>query len=280
MTERKKRESIALGGTLLLHAGVVLLLLIVTFTRPEKLEESGVEVMMGEVVASRGTYDPNTMVDVDILAQELPAASAATPSVPEPVEQELITQAEEESVVITSKTETQPKRPELKPEEKSKAEKTEEARKAAEATAEAQRRAAAEAAARQVAGAFGKGAQMDNRGNSAEGTGVEGSPQGNSNTGNSTGSPGYGIFDLGGRSLGPCGLPRPVYNVQDEGKVVVTITVNPAGEVIATAINRETNTVNPTLRKAAEDAAKKARFNQVSGVNNQTGTITYYFNLR
>jgi hypothetical protein len=34
------------------------------------------------------------------------------------------------------------------------------------------------------------------------------------------------------------------------------------------------------LRKAAEDAAKKARFNAVSGLNNQTGTITYYFNLK
>ena len=73
---------------------------------------------------------------------------------------------------------------------------------------------------------------------------------------------------------------RQVYNVQDEGKVVVTITVNPAGQVIATSINRQTNTVNPALRKAAEDAAKKARFNTVSGLNNQTGTITYYFNLK
>jgi hypothetical protein len=34
------------------------------------------------------------------------------------------------------------------------------------------------------------------------------------------------------------------------------------------------------LRKAAEDAAKKARFNAVSSLNNQTGTITYYFNLK
>ena len=73
---------------------------------------------------------------------------------------------------------------------------------------------------------------------------------------------------------------RPVYNVQDEGRVVVTITVNPAGEVIATSINRQTNTVNPALRKAAEDAAKKARFNAIDGVDNQMGTITYYFNLK
>ncbi len=68
--------------------------------------------------------------------------------------------------------------------------------------------------------------------------------------------------------------------MQEEGKVVVAITVNPAGYVIATSIDRQTNTVNPALRKAAEEAAKKARFNEVEGLNNQTGTITYYFNLK
>ena len=99
-------------------------------------------------------------------------------------------------------------------------------------------------------------------------------------TGAKTGVGGYGTFNLGGRSIGEGGLPRPAYNVQEEGRVVVSITVNPAGQVIATSINRQTNTVNATLRKAAEDAAKKARFNSVDGINNQTGTITYYFNLR
>jgi TonB family protein len=109
---------------------------------------------------------------------------------------------------------------------------------------------------------------------------VQGSQTGNSDTGLSQGTGGYGSFNLDGRSLGTGGLPRPVYDVQDEGRVVVTITVNPQGEVISTSINRQTNTVNPALRKAAEDAAKRARFNAVSGLNNQTGTITYYFNLK
>ena len=76
------------------------------------------------------------------------------------------------------------------------------------------------------------------------------------------------------------GLPRPVYNVQDEGMVVVNITVNPAGYVIATSINLKTNTVNASLRRAAEEAAKKARFNAIDGLNNQSGTITYYFKLK
>ena len=106
------------------------------------------------------------------------------------------------------------------------------------------------------------------------------SQYGNSSTGSKTGTGGYGTFDLNGRSIGEGGLPRPVYNVQEEGRVVVSMTVNPAGQVIATSINRQTNTVNAALRKAALDAAKKARFNAVEGVNNQTGTITYYFNLR
>ncbi len=138
---------------------------------------------------------------------------------------------------------------------------------------------AEEAARKRVAGAFGKGAQMGSKG-ATEGTGVQGSPTGNSSEGATAGTGGYGTFNLGGRSIGEGGLPRPVYNVQDEGRVVVTITVNPAGQVISTSINKRTNTVNAALRKAAEEAARKARFNQVDGVNNQTGTITYYFKLK
>ena len=52
------------------------------------------------------------------------------------------------------------------------------------------------------------------------------------------------------------------------------------GQVIQTSINKRTNTANAALQKAAEDAARKARFNAVDGVNNQTGTITYYFKLK
>ncbi len=93
---------------------------------------------------------------------------------------------------------------------------------------------------------------MGNKGTGTTGSGLEGSPTGNSSEGKSGGVGGYGTFDLNGRSLGSGGLPMPVYNVQDEGRVVVTITVNPAGQVISTSINKRTNTVNASLRKAAE----------------------------
>lgn len=274
MNEKKKSKYRAILAALLVHAGAIALLFFLSFTLPEKEEESGVTVMMGNTQNAYGGFAPSSLVDVKVM--EKPAEVKAQPKPKPAAEQELITQTEEETVAIKPKVEP---RKETKKVEKTEAEKAEEARKLAEAKAERERKAAAEAAAKKVAGAFGKGAEMGDSGETT-GKGTAGSPTGNASSGVTTGSPGYGTFDLGGRSLGEGGLPKPVYNVQDEGRVVVTITVNPGGYVIATGINRLTNTVNPVLRKAAEDAAKKARFNAVEGVNNQTGTITYYFNLK
>lgn len=271
MDRKKKGKYIGLAGALMVHILFIAFLILVSFARPEPEEEDGVPVMLGAVADAAGTADPS-LVDVDVM----PAEEA--PQVQEAVEQDIMTQEDEETVTLKPKNESEEKK-EVKKDEKTEAEKAEEARKLAEAKAERERREAEEAARRRVAGAFGKGAQMGDKGKTA-GTGIQGSAAGNAADGAATGTGGYGTFDLGGRSLGTGGLPRPVYNVQDEGKVVVTITVNPAGQVIATSINRQTNTVNPALRKAAEDAAKKARFNAVDGLNNQMGTITYYFELK
>lgn len=271
---KKKGKYIGIVGALLVHVAFILLLILVGFALPEQQDEDGMPVMLGEVPNAFGSADPS-LVKVDVMPETV------APKVQETVEQEMLTQEDEETVVIKPKAEPKKEEVKKKPEkpEKTEAEKAEEARKLAEAKAERERREAEEAARKRVAGAFGKGAQMGSKGKT-EGTGIQGSPTGNAPEGASSGTGGYGTFDLGGRSIGQGGLPRPTYNVQDEGRVVVTITVNPAGYVIATNINRQTNTVNPALRKAAEDAAKKARFNKVEGLNNQTGTITYYFNLK
>ena len=103
---------------------------------------------------------------------------------------------------------------------------------------------------------------------------------GNNNYNKNTSLGVQGTFDLNGRSITGCGLPNPTNTTTDEGRVVVNITVNPSGEVIATSINRRTNTVNPELRQAAINAAKQAAFNKVNSKDNQIGTITYYFKLR
>lgn len=276
MDQKKKGKYVGMVGALLVHVAIIALLILVGFAMPRPSEEDGIPVMLGEAPDALGDADPS-LVKVDVMPEEVAS------DVQEPTEQDIITQEDEETVVLKPKTEPKKKqevkKPEIKKPEKTAAEKAEEARKLAEAKAEKERREAEEAARKRVSGAFGKGAQMGSKGNT-EGQGIQGSPTGNAPTGATSGTGGYGTFNLGGRSIGEGGLPRPVYNVQDEGRVVVSITVNPAGQVIATSINRQTNTVNPALRKAAEDAAKKARFNAVSGLNNQTGTITYYFNLK
>ena len=281
----KKNKITGLIGTAVLHILLLILLLVIAIRRPQVQEEGGVPVMLGNTELSQGNADPYTLTDIDIMNEpEAPAPDVSEPETVPPVEakEEIITQTEEETVAVPKKEPKKetPKKEKPKKETPKKDVPKKEAVKPKEKTEAEKRAAAAEAAAKKIAGAFGKGTQMGNKGTGTTGSGLEGSPTGNSSEGKSGGVGGYGTFDLNGRSLGSGGLPMPVYNVQDEGRVVVTITVNPAGQVISTSINKRTNTVNASLRKAAEEAARKARFNQVDGVNNQTGTITYYFKLK
>lgn len=285
----KKSKVTGWLGTIVLHAVLLVLLFLISISKPKAQEEGGVPVMLGNVDVAQGSADPYTLTDVDILnePQQPTDVSIPEPVPASPVESEMIVQEDEPTVAVPKKEnpKSAPKKEVIKkepvePKEKTEAEKRAEAERLAAEKKAAEERAAAELAAQRIAGAFGKGTQMGSKGTGEKGTGFQGSPTGNSSNGQATGVGGYGSWDLNGRSLGPEGLPRPVYNVQEEGRVVVTITVNPAGQVIDTSINKRTNTASTALRKAAEDAARKARFNAVSGVNNQTGTITYYFKLK
>lgn len=273
----KKNKITGWTGTLVLHAALFLLLWMIAIRKPQAQEEGGVPVMLGETALSQGFSEPYTMTNVDVLDEMEEVVDEVEPEVNEPSEAEMITQEDEPSIEVPVQ---KPKEEPVKPKEKTEAEKRAEAERILAEKRAAEEKAAAENAAKRVAGAFGKGSQMGNKGLADSGTGVQGSPTGNSSEGQATGVGGYGTFDLNGRSLGKEGLPRPAYNVQEEGRVVVTITVNPSGQVIHTSINKRTNTGSAVLRKAAEEAARKARFNQVDGVNNQTGTITYYFKLK
>ena len=63
---------------------------------PEQPEEGGMPVMMGEIPDALGGGKA-TMTEVDVLPQE------AAPASPEPSEQEMITQTEEETVAVPEK---------------------------------------------------------------------------------------------------------------------------------------------------------------------------------
>lgn len=290
----KESKIAGIIGTLLLHVLLLLFLWWYTLSLPPQQEEGGVPVMLGNTEMAQGDADPYTMTEVDVLPQPEAEVSEEVPASPEPeVKQPLITQHEESPVKVKKE---KPKKEAPKKKEEKKVEKKKETPKEvkqekpkeqpkekteAEKRAEAEKAAAA-AASSKIAGAFGKGSKMGSKGDGQSGTGIQGSPTGNSDTGKATGVGVSGEYELGNcRKVGPGGLPKPIYNVQDEGCVVVTIVVDPQGHVVSTDINkRRTNTVNPQLQKAALDAARKARFNTISGVDNQSGTITYYFKLK
>ncbi len=245
--------------TLAVHALVVLLLVALRLHAPVLEEESGIPVTMGNVAQAQGYTESYQFTEVSSMKSDVPNIENAPQTQPQPqVDEPLVTQPDEPTVEMPTAEEI-------------------EAQKRAEAE-----RLAAERAAQQMASAFGKGFEMGSKGEATEQPeeGTQGAETGVSAAEKAVGVGVQGTFDLNGRSISGDGLPVPSRTVQDEGRVVVTITVNPAGQVIATSINLRTNTTNPELRKAAEDAAKRAQFNRIDAVDNQTGTITYYFKLR
>ena len=254
-----KNQIQGIAVTLVVHLLVVLLLLMVRLSAPVPEEESGIPVMLGNALLAQGHTESYQYTEVSSVKSDVPNVNNAPLTQPQPqVDESLITQPDEPTVDMPTAEEI-------------------EAQKRAEAE-----RQAAERAAQQIASAFGKGFEMGSKGEATEKAdeGTQGTETGVAAADKAVGVGVQGTFDLNGRSISGSGLPIPVNTVQDEGRVVVNITVNPSGEVIATSINRRTNTVNPELRKAAEDAAKRARFNNIEGVDNQSGTITYYFKLR
>jgi TonB family protein len=89
---------------------------------------------------------------------------------------------------------------------------------------------------------------------------------------------GNGIsFSLGNRKAHI--LPKPVYNSDDQGKVVVSIWVDKNGNVTrAEIMQKGTNVTDINLRNMARDAALKAKFTPDSeAAEVQKGTITYNF---
>ena len=125
---------------------------------------------------------------------------------------------------------------------------------------------------------------------SSEGEGIT---QGDGNQGSITGAPdsdnytqglsqgsGNVEFSLAGRN--PLFLPKPKYEYQVEGKVVVEIRVDRNGNVtFARGGVPGSTTIDANLIKAAQEAALKAKFDvKTDAAYTQTGTITYHFILQ
>ena len=299
--KKKDNDSKIAGtiGTIVVHA---LLLLVLLFTGiipniPET--EEGLTVNYGtDMNLGDGLYEPAPQSAIEDQLVEEPKVEPVVPTTPpivsEPdiVEEELETQDIEESLAVKhAREEAEKKRKEEEKrlaEEKRKQE--EEAKRIAEEKRKAEEKKKAEEAKKQqianaLKGAFSTSGQGTNTSSSSQGdngtAGNKGNPFGDANSNSYTGGgSGNGhSYSLNGRSLNG-GLPTPQYNKNEEGVIVVSIEVDASGNVVsAKAGALGTTIIDASLRKEAEKAAMKAKFNASKGAALQSGTITYRYKL-
>ncbi|MEE2954166.1 MAG: energy transducer TonB [Bacteroidota bacterium] len=118
----------------------------------------------------------------------------------------------------------------------------------------------------------GEKQNLGNQGN------IEGIPNVDNYNGGGIGDNGI-AYELGGRDATI--QPKPIYEIQEQGKVVVSITVDRLGNVIhALAGIKGSTTFNKYLLKKAKEAALKTKFKPKSDApENQQGKIIYHFRL-
>lgn len=283
-------------GTILVHV-VIFILLMLFGLRSVIPEEEGLLVNFGDSETGMGIEEPMESQSEAVDASVPPPPVKVTPAATQPDNEELNTQDFEEAAAV--KAEKKKKAEKERVEKEQKRQEALEAKriqdeqikqqKAAE-DAEKKRQAelarqAAEVQSRVKGGFGGKGTGASSSEGEAGGTGnqgyVTGDPNSKNRTGGGTGNGTRGTgYSLSGRSL-VGSLPKPSYNSNEEGFVVVEIVVDKNGTVIsANPILKGTTTQDSELRRAAVDAAFKAKFNADSkAINNQKGTITYHFTL-
>lgn len=246
-SNEKKDRGIAIAGTIVVHALAVLVLFLMAFRTPLPLPgEEGVEVDLGMMNQGMGNIQP-----------EKPAIPQAAQPQQETNKnnEDIVTQNDEEAPAIEKPKNTKPKQEKPAEEPKPKVD----------------NRALFKGSNNpQAGGSEGITGQPGDQGKPNGLAGVR-QYEGNGGRGNGTG------YDLGGR--GAKSLHRPDDDFSEEGKIVVDIWVNRAGQVVrAEVATKGTDIINSAMRQKAVQAAKRSTFAADSDApEEQHGTITYTF---
>ncbi len=252
MTKKQQRHIIASVGTVLFLLLVFLILWFCYLTAVAPEQEEGVEVEFAEIEELDEPEEPSLSAYAEEPSEAAPAAPASPAVVatdPKPASPPEHIVSEEETLAL-----------ERARKEKEEREAAERARKKKEAEAIAK--------AQQMGNLFGKTDGTSVGGGDTKGEGQKGNPVGH-------GSSGTGSWKLDGRGL-KGNLPAPSKDFKQEGKVVVQIRVNAAGQVVSAAVTGG-DVSDKTTQQLALDAAKRAKFTE--GEHDQIGTITYIFKL-
>jgi TonB family protein len=313
--EDSRSKRIGLVGTVLFHTGIIAFLFFFGFRTPLPLpEEEGIVINFGNTDQGAGNKRPapsqahparKSKPKPIAKKKETVKSVKKTASYPK---EKILTQDIEDAPALPSaeeiarKKDKEEKAKELK-KEKDKAKKIEankrhiaeqkrlkEEKAEQEKLAELERERLAEVARQEkiasinnkTKNAFGSGTSISNTQGKTFPSGNQGkkngSPDSNNYASSGLGNKGYS-FDLKGRNS--ISIPKPKYDLQESGKVVVEVTVDRNGKVTnARPGVSGSTTVNITLLEVAKKAALKAKFNSDNKAPAyQRGTITYHFQL-
>ena len=252
MTKKQERHIVATLGTILFMVLLFLLLWVLRLSAVVPEPEEGIEIEFAEVeeieepASSGGAYSEEPTE----AAPAAPARPAEVATDPHPASPSEHIMSEEETLALA------------------RAQKEKEEREAAE-RARKKKEAEAIEKANQLGSLFGKTDGTNTSGNGdTQGSGQKGNPVGHGTSGGNN-------WSLSGRGLKGT-LPQPANTFRQEGKVVVQIRVNAAGQVINATVTGGDVSDKQTQQLALE-AARKAQFTE--GDHDQIGTITYIFKL-
>ncbi|MDR1679668.1 MAG: hypothetical protein LBR81_07825 [Prevotellaceae bacterium] len=307
-------------GSLGINGLVLLLLFFVTFSgskamlAPDK-EEIGLEVMFGDGAGGAGAANPGGSISEPVLADATvpPPASEIQSNNGSSAEDPVMSQIDDSEIEIpdhkpvvkkqeTPKKETPPQNlsveeklknlEKLRQQEALRQQRLEEQRQAqlaAENAAKANRAASAIASAFGAGsgGGVGNGVGAGSGSGGGTGTGGDGFGSGNGSggTGSSPGNPlgrgagGGNSWSLAGRGIRGT-LIKPQYVGSQEGKIIVQITVDKTGKVIATSIAQGTTITDENQRAECRAKARAQQFTpDPKATGNVIGTITYNFKM-
>ena len=261
--DREKREGLI--GTIVFHLVLLFLFLFYGLTHQVPIPETGLTVNFGTSEMGSGDRQPEANTP-DNEPQPQPENEIVPPVETEvkAAEQDVVTQDVEDAIEV----------PKEKTPEEIEAEK--------KATEDAEKKAKQEEQRKKLAA---MAEQMNNPSNSGGGgdgpddvPGDKGQTDGGPDGGYTGGGTGNGNYSLGDRAA--LTKPKPTYECQEEGKVVVDIKVDRNGKVVYASVGKGTTNTAECLTKRAIQAAYKTKWQAKNGAPiEQRGKIIYDFQI-
>ncbi|MCF8343413.1 MAG: energy transducer TonB [Bacteroidales bacterium] len=305
--EFKKEKIKGAVATVIIHGLLLLLLILIGLSLPESPQAGGVEVDLGytdygrnidkennQAAASTPTTPP-TQEDLKPETEDVAEQETEEAEVEKVQEEDVITQDIEHAPAVDdpeeeNEAESVPDENKIKEqkdkEQKEKQQEQQQVQEQEEQAKETPEETEPEQPKIKEKSLY-KGPVSDKEtgesGGDDERAGDPGKPNGTPGAENEDGKGGSGDgFDVNlGDGRGYQNIPLPIYNSDDQGKIVVKISVDRDGRVVnAIAGAQGTTNTDSELWKQAEQAALRAKFDSETDPSKpeiQQGTITYFF---